>query len=108
MFCDIGCRPTILATQRQALNQAQGQQQQRRQEADARVSGQQADGHRRTAHEDDSHEEGIFAPDEIADAPEDDGPEGAYEEPRGICGKGREQRRRIIAFGEEQRGEEGR
>ena len=100
MLGDVSRRSAVFAAQGQALNQAQCQKQQRGQEADAGVGRQQTDGHRRAAHKDDGDEESVFAPDKIADAPEDDRAEGSNQESGSICGESGEQRCGIVAFRE--------
>jgi hypothetical protein len=83
MFGHVGRRTAILAAEREALQQAQCDQDDRRRDADGRRVGQQADDEGRQAHDQNSDEEGVFAADDVADAPEHDGAERAYQEAGG-------------------------
>jgi hypothetical protein len=51
-------------------------------------------------------QEGVFAADQIADASEDQRAERAHQEASCVSGKGREQRRGVVAGRKEQLGEE--
>jgi hypothetical protein len=55
----------------------------------------------------DRDQEGVFAADDVADAAEKEGAERAHQEAGRVGGKAREERRSLIAFGEEQRGKKG-
>ncbi len=105
---DVGCRAAVFAAQREALDQAQRDHQDRREPADRRVRRQQAHEEGRRAHEDDGDEERVLPSDEVADAAEDERAERAHEEAGGVRGEGRQQRGRLVAGRKEQRGEEGR
>ncbi len=83
MFGDIGGGAAIFAAQRQPLNQPQRHQQDRRGDADAGVAGQDADGKGREAHQAHGDEEGVFAPDQIAEPPEHQRAERAHRKPGG-------------------------
>ena len=77
-------------------------------EADRRVRRQEADGGRRSAHDDDRDEERVLAADEVADPAEHEGAEGPHEEAGGVRDERGEQRRGGVARRKEERGEEGR
>ena len=117
MLGNVGGGTAVFSSERQALQQAQGHQQNRCGPADAghlsddgqrlcAVGRQQADGEGRQAHHEDRDEEGILASHEIADAPEDDSAEGTNEEASRVGRKGREQRSGVVARWEEERREE--
>jgi hypothetical protein len=76
----VGRGAAVLAAEREALQQAQHDEDDRGRDADRRVGGQQADDERRQAHQQDGDEERVLAPDEVAQAPEDDGAEGPHRE----------------------------
>ncbi len=89
MLGNVGRGTSVLAAERQPLCETQRDEQNRRQPAD-RVEGRQhADEERRGAHNHDSDEKGIFAADQVADAAEDQSPEGPDEKAGGV---GRERR----------------
>ncbi len=67
---DVSRRAAVFTAERQALQQPQGDERHRCQQADARVARQHADEERRQAHDHDRDEERVLAPDEIAEAPE--------------------------------------
>src|SRR5665213_2048358 len=69
---DVGRGTAILAAQGQALQEAQGDQQDRRQHADRIVAWQAADQERRAAHQAERQHEGEFASDQIAQPAEED------------------------------------
>ncbi len=96
----------VLAAERQALQQAQRDQQDRREPADRHVGGQQADREGRAAHHDDGDEEGVLAPDQVADAPEHQRAEGPHQEAGRVGGECRQQRRRVVALRKEEGREE--
>src|SRR5262249_56419506 len=73
---------------------------------DRREGRQQTDQEGGAAHHNDGDEEGIFPSDQVADAAEDQGAERAHEEAGRVGGEGGQQRCRVIARREEQRGEE--
>ena len=83
MFGHVGRRAAILAAEREALQQAQADQDDRRRDADGRRVGQQADDEGRQAHDQDGDEEGVFAADDVADAAEHDGAERTHDEAGG-------------------------
>jgi hypothetical protein len=80
---DVSSRTAILAAEREALQQTQRDQDHRRGKSDLRGAGQKADQKRRQAHDHDGDEEGVFASDDVADAPEHDGAERAHQEAGG-------------------------
>ena len=59
-----------------------------------------------SAHHQDGDEEGVFAADDVADAAEDQGAEGAHQEAGRVGGEGRQQRGGVVAGRKEQCGEE--
>ena len=96
----------VLAAEGKALDQSQRHEQDRREPADGLELGQEADQEGGPAHEQDGHEEGVLAADEVADPPEDQGAEGAHQEAGGIRGERRKQCGRRVPRREEQRREE--
>lgn len=99
MLSNVSCRSAIFTTERQALQQTQDNQDDGCGDADGAGAWQQADDEGRQTHDGDGDEEGIFAPDKIADASENKGAEGAHQE---AGGKGEEReniarRRRKLA-----------
>ena len=98
---DVGRRAAVLAAEREALQHAHADQDDRRRDPDRRVRGQHADDRGRAAHDEDGDEEGVLAADEVAEAAEDDRAERAHRE----AGREREQREderaRLVQRGEE-------
>jgi len=88
----VGCRATVLAAQRETLDQAQRDQDDRRRDADRFVRRKKADDEGRHTHQQDRDQEGVLAPDQIADAAEDDGAEGSYRK----AGRERQQRKQEL------------
>ncbi|ENR62005.1 hypothetical protein C028_02340 [Brucella abortus 63/168] len=80
MFGHIGCRAAIFAAERQPLQHAQRNQDDRCEDAERGGAGQKADQEGRSAHDDDGNKECIFTADEVADASEDESAEGAHKE----------------------------
>ena len=97
---------TPLATHREALHQAAGQQQERRGDADGGVRRQQADGEGRGAHEEERRDEHLLAPDLVTEVAEDDAAEGAGDEAERVGAEGQQGRGGGLALGEEQRAED--
>jgi hypothetical protein len=106
MLGHVGGGAAIFAPDREALQQAQRQEQHRREPADARIGRQQADQECRRAHHHDGHKEGVFAADKIADSTEEQRAERAYQETRRIGSESRQKCRRVVTGREEQRSEE--
>jgi hypothetical protein len=106
VFGHVSGRPAVFAAQRQALDQAQPDHQHRRQPANRGKGRQQADQEGRPAHEQDGHQEGIFAANQIAQATEHQGAERTDQKARGVGRESRQQRRRLVARRKEQRREE--
>ena len=75
--------PAVLAAQRQTLRQTQRDQNHGRGKSDGRRIRQQADDKGGETHDQDRHQEGVFAADNVADAPKDDGAERAHQKPGG-------------------------
>lgn len=69
-------------------------------DADLLVGRDEPHEHRRAPHHGQRDEKGVLATDQVADAAEDDRPEGADGEPRPEGREGRQQRRRGMAGGE--------
>ncbi len=103
---DVSRRAAVLATEREALGEAQRHQQDRRPDADLRIGRQHADQRRRQAHDDDRDEEGVLAADQVADAPEQERAQRAHGEAGAEGREAREERRRVVARREEERREE--
>ena len=93
---DVGRRAAVLAAEREALQQAQADEDDRRRDPDRRVRRQDADDDGRDAHDQDGDEEGVLAADEVAEAAEDDRAERAHHE----AGREREQGEdeRVVSF----------
>ncbi len=70
MLGDVGRRAAVLAAEREALHEAEHDQQDRRRDADRRVGRQHADQERADAHQRHGDEEGVLAADEIAETAE--------------------------------------
>ena len=100
---DIGRRPAIFAAQREALQQAQRDQDERRGDADRRIARQQSDREGRKPHDPHGDEEGVLAPDHVADAPEHQSAERPHGEPGGEGGEREDEPRRLVHAGEELR-----
>src|SRR4030095_12608333 len=75
MLRDIDHRSAVFTTYRKPLQHAQGDENDRRCDADRRKTRQQDDGERCEAHQEDGDHEGVLATDQIAEAPENDGTE---------------------------------
>jgi hypothetical protein len=108
MLGHIGGGAAVLAAQCQALQHAQRDQDDRRGHADAGVVGQDADDEGRQAHDQDGHQEGVLAPDHVAQAAEHQRAEGPHDE---ACRKGQQREdegRSCIQTAEELLGDDGR
>jgi hypothetical protein len=101
---DVHRRAAVLAAEGQALEEAEHEEDRRREDADRRIRRQHADEERRQAHDGERDEERVLASDQIADAPEDDGPERPHDEARGEQRPRLDQRPRRIPGREHQRG----
>jgi hypothetical protein len=77
----VGGRAAVFTAQRQALQHAQGDQDDRRGDADAGVVGQHADQKGRQAHDQDGDQEGVLAADAVAEAPNKAAPNGRTKKP---------------------------
>ena len=80
MLGHVGGRAAVLAAEGETLEEAQGDEDDRRRDAERRVAGEQADDEGRAAHQEDGDEEGVLAADQVAEPAEHDGAEGADEE----------------------------
>ncbi len=78
---DIGRGTAILAAERQPLHHAAGDQKRRRQPPDLLIGRQASDQERREAHQPQRQHERVFAPDQIAQMPEEDRAERPHDEP---------------------------
>ena len=84
MLGHVGGGATVLTAQRQALQQAQRDQNDRGGHADGGVVGQDADDEGRQAHDQDGDQEGVLATDHVAQAAKHQRAKGAHDE---ACGK---------------------
>src|ERR1700686_2341413 len=82
MLGDVDRSTAIFASEREALNQPKRDQDDRRRDAPGRITRQEADEEGAHAHQRHGDQEGVFAPDEIAEAAEDQRAERAYREAR--------------------------
>ena len=105
MLGDVDRRATVLATDRKPLQQAQADQQHRRQQADLGIGRQEAHRSGRQAHNQDSDEESVFAPDHIPEAAKHKRAQRAHGEARTERGEACEEGRRVVAGRKEQRTE---
>ncbi len=96
----------VLAAQGQPLGETQGDEDDRGDDPDAGVGGQEADERRGQAHGDDGDEEGVLAADEIADPAEHDGAQRTHAEAGAEGGEAREERRALVPGREEELAEE--
>ena len=83
MFGHVGRRTAILTTQRQALQQAQDDQNDRGDNANLVRCGQNTNHEGGSTHDEDGNKEGIFASNQIPQAAEEQGAEGAHQEAGG-------------------------
>ena len=81
-------RAAPLAADREALDDAEHDEPDRRPHADARVAGQQADQHGREPHQHQAQHQQFLAPDAVAEMAEDDPAERPRDEADGIGGEG--------------------
>ncbi len=101
MLGHVGGRPAVLATERQALEQPQGDQNHRRDQAHLCVARQHADEGRGQAHDHDGDEEGVLAANEVAQPPEHQRPERAHGEAGGEGEQGEDESGGLVHPGEE-------
>ncbi len=80
MFRNIGCSAAIFTTECETLQHAQGDQDDRCENAERGRAGQDTHEERGCAHDDDGDKECVFTTDEIADASEDESAERTDEE----------------------------
>ncbi|MNS04753.1 hypothetical protein D3C72_361380 [compost metagenome] len=106
MFGHVGRGAAILAAQRQALEQAQSDEDDRRGNTNGRVTGQYADNCGGDAHDDDGDEEGVFAPDHVAETAEHNGSERPHREPGGEGKQGEDKRGGFVNASEEVLGDD--
>ena len=83
MLCHIGRGTAVFTTQRQALQQAQADQDDGGCHANAGVVGKNAHDEGRQAHEQNGHQEGVLATDHVAEAAKHQGAKGAHDEASG-------------------------
>ena len=98
---DVRRGAAVFAAEREPLQQAQRDQQDRRSDANGRVSRQQADQERRRAHDHDRHEERVLAPDLVADPPEHERAERPHREARREREQRHDERARFLERREE-------
>lgn len=96
----------LLAGSGQALQQAQDDEQDGREDPDLGVGGQQADGDRRRTHEQQGEDEHRLAADAVAEVPEHDRTDGARRVRHAEGGEGGEAGRARVGRREEQVGED--
>ncbi len=106
MFGDIGSRTAILAAQCQALQDAQGNQDDRSCNPDSGVIRQDADDEGRCAHDQDRHQEGEFTTDHVAQAAKHQRAERSHDEARGKCQQCKNEAGIRICAGEELLGDD--
>ncbi|EEF93800.1 hypothetical protein CATMIT_01563, partial [Catenibacterium mitsuokai DSM 15897] len=97
----VGRRAAVLAAQRQALQQAQHDQDDRREDAQGRVAGQDADQERRQAHQHDGDQEGVLAPDHVAEPAEHQRAERPHREAGGEGEQGEDELAGLVEAAEE-------
>ena len=108
MLRDVGCSATILATECQALQQAQTDQDHGSGNANRRVAGQDADDKCRQTHDQDGHQEGVFAPDHVPQTAKHQGPERTDNKSRGKRQQGENEGGAFIKSSKELLGNDGR
>ena len=91
-----------LAAEREALREAEDQQEERRPPADVVVGREAADQERRDAHREQRRDEGRLAAEAVAEVPEDDGAEGAGDHRGAEHGERGQQGGRVVAGREEE------
>ena len=101
MLGDVRGRATVLTTQCQALQQAQTDQDDRRGHADAGVVGQHAHDEGRQTHDQDGHQEGVFATDHVAQTAEHKRAERTHDETGGKCQQREDESRAFVQTAEE-------
>src|SRR4051812_22160250 len=99
---------TILAAQRQPLQQPQCHEQNRRNPAYRLIGRQKADSECRCTHHYNRDQEGVLTTYKVSDTSEHQRAERAHQEARRIGGKGRKQRGGLIALRKKQRRKKGR
>src|SRR5690606_21552692 len=88
------------------LDQTQHQQQDRRQQADLGIGGQQRDAEGGAGHDQDRQRQGIASPIAVADMAPDDAADGADDERQREDREGRQQTRGLVGGGEEHHGDD--
>ncbi|MND71415.1 hypothetical protein D3C80_629410 [compost metagenome] len=106
MFGHVGGCAAVLTAQRQALQQTQADQDDRRGHAYGRVAGQQAHHGCRDTHDHDGDEEGVLASDHVAQAAEHNGAERPDGEAGGEGEQGEDKGRCFVDAGEEVLGDD--
>ena len=101
MFGDIGGGAAIFAAQRQALDQPQAGSASSARRSRAGVAGQQADDEGRQAHQAHRDQEGIFAPDQVAEPAEYQRAERPHRKAGGEGGEREDEARGLVDAGEE-------
>ena len=101
MLGDVDRGAAVFAAEREALRHAQRDEQNRREHAERRVAGKQADRRRRSAHDQQREHEGVLASDEIADAAEHQRAERSHGEADGERRQPFQQRDGLVRLGVE-------
>ena len=106
MLRHVGGSTTVFATQRQALQQTQHHQGDRRCHTDGLIARQTAHQKGGAAHDDNGDEEGVLAPHQVAKTPENQGAEGPDEKAGGKGQQGKDEARGLVHAREELLGDE--
>src|SRR5207342_2917769 len=103
---DVGRRAAVFAAEREPLQQSQRDQDHWRGDADARVTRQQADQEGRRAHDHDGDQEGVLAPDQVAESAEHQRAERPHRETGGEGEQGEDEGAGFIQATEELLGDD--
>ncbi|MNS59535.1 hypothetical protein D3C72_924950 [compost metagenome] len=106
MFGHIGCRTAVFTAQGQTLQQAQGDQDDWRRHANGRVTGQEAHHRCGNTHDHNRDEEGVFAPDHVAQPTEHNRSEWPHGKACGEGEQGKDKGRGLVDAGEEVLGDD--
>ncbi|MCY1529257.1 hypothetical protein D9M68_643910 [compost metagenome] len=101
-----GRRAGVLTGGREALHQADHQQQRRGDQADLCIGGQQGDAEGRAGHDQDRQREGVAPAEAVADMAPDDAADGADDERQGEHREGGEQAGGLVGLREEHHGDD--
>ena len=103
VFGNVNRGAAVLPTERESLQHSDHQQDDRRGDADGGVSGKKADQRGGAAHNQEGDEKRILAPNEIADAPEEECAERAHDEADRKRRQVSDEREGVVAFRVEER-----